>query len=170
MGVCCVKGYKKEPGELVGTDKKADFVALYKNNKDVLLKIVKIQSFVRRYRATKQLKQLRETKKPARRTDILAEAAAVVNENSKVQEVEAKLGPFKSDKEPEGLGQREKRPAVSMENGVTYIGEWFVAGRLTLVLGTWRPTTGRDMGCRYGATAASTRAFGRTTRLTARGG
>ena len=128
MGVCCVKQYKEEAGEIAGAEKRSDFITLFKNNQDVIWKVVKIQSVIRRFKAMKEFKEIKESAKARRLCDIPAGAGAGADsnsENSKVQEVEKKMGPFNAGKVPPGLGPKEKRSPVLLDNGVTYTGEWY---------------------------------------------
>ena len=125
MGICCVKNYKEENGELIDGGRKGDFITLFKNNKDVIWKVVRIQAALRRYRAMKEFKALKESSKPHRLEEITAAPVEEPANNQRVQEIEEKFGLYKCDEIPDGLGQREKRPPLRMENNATYTGEWY---------------------------------------------
>ena len=73
----------------------------------------------------KRFKEVKESKKVHHISDIPASASDGNNENSKIQEVEKKLGPFEHGEELPGLGVREKRLTTHLDNGVTYTGEWY---------------------------------------------
>ena len=76
--------------------------------------------------AKKKLKQLREAKgikegtiPPARVNDEFLDS-----DNTRVKEVESKLGPYTPPAEPKDLARREKRSAIQIDNGLVYLGEW----------------------------------------------
>ena len=156
MGVCCVKQHNQDKGEFREADKTEGTLTLYKNNKDAVEKIIKIQSAYRRYKAIRLLKQLRAQKEqqekarprhdigPEGVNEVIPEATHgmaggeggvessgqqnvqldAVSDNTKVRELEAKLGPFRPDIKLNDSVRREYRDTVILDNGARYTGEW----------------------------------------------
>jgi len=154
MGVCCVKQHNQDQGEFKSGPKTESAIKLFKDNKDAIEKIVKIQCAIRRYRAMKEVKQIRESKNrkhPVNIADGIVQGpvpevpdAAVIeqhqhefvpeaaqnlindtaSDNSKVRELEAKLGPYRPETRQTDNASREYRDTVILDNGAKYSGEW----------------------------------------------
>ena len=152
MGQCCVKQHNQDQGEFNDSSKNEGVVSLFKNNQDAISKIIKIQAHIRRFRASRKVKEIREVKKhqkmpdkgneitngvPEAPAEPVQEMAApppdnnaqsntidAISENSKVRELEAKLGPFRPPPQIEDAVKREKRETITLDNGAKYTGEW----------------------------------------------
>ena len=131
MGECCVKQNKQEPAEFVGKPAKPDFVELYKDDKDVEEKVVKLQTAFRRHLAARNVKAMRDAKQVNERA---AKPAASPtpgqsdnpSDNPIVREMEEKFGPFKRDEIEEDSAERVVRPQAILDNGAKYTGQWEV--------------------------------------------
>jgi hypothetical protein len=151
MGQCCVKQHNQDQGEFNDTSKSEGVISLFKNNQDAIAKIIKIQAHIRRFRASRKVKEIKATMKPKKMTDKENEATNGIpesqaepiqersapppndaqnnamdatSENSKVRELEVKLGPFKPPPQVEDGTKREKRETITLDNGARYTGEW----------------------------------------------
>jgi len=162
MGACCVKQHNQDQNEFNNGEKKDNVISLLKSDKDAIVKIVKIQSAIRRYMAMKQYKAMkaggiveRAARPLAQQEENPPEANAGVSsnpeaipetipvpapevaadsaqngvvdsaiDNTKVKELESKLGPFVPEPRPADDVKREKRPTVVLDNGAKYTGEW----------------------------------------------
>jgi len=126
MGVCCVKQQGRET-EIKHSERKKDSIYLLRNNKEAIHKIIKIQSIVRMLLGKRELKRLKEAKelKEGGANNGHLQEISVDTDNTHVKEVEKTLGFFNPGPEPPGLGKRERRQPVTMENGVVYAGEWY---------------------------------------------
>ena len=123
MGVCCVKQHNQDQNEFNETTKKPELLTLLKGSKDAISRIIKIQCAMRRFRAMKQLKQLKASKPTHAMAECTGAVVDMTSDNSKVKELEARLEPFKHEKQDDGYG-REQRPPAVLDNGAKYCGEW----------------------------------------------
>eukprot|EP01022_Parablepharisma_sp_SALTPOND_P023816 TRINITY_DN51_c0_g1_i1.p2 TRINITY_DN51_c0_g1~~TRINITY_DN51_c0_g1_i1.p2 ORF type:complete len:309 (+),score=26.64 TRINITY_DN51_c0_g1_i1:1133-2059(+) len=132
MGICCVKQVGQEQGELrrAGEDETTYGISLFKDNNDAILKIVKIQSAIRGFRARKQLAELKEyCGRPQKLLEIdgVVDLTNMASPNPRVAELEAKLGPFNScSASSSKTVKREIREPILLANGAKYAGEWDV--------------------------------------------
>lgn len=121
MGETCSRCYGKETETEINMERggKTNF-----NNKNQVVSLIKIQSAVRSYLASKQVAQLGEMEPQFgfNREMVPGESNY---ENPQVKELEAQLGPFNyGGDHPQETQDLEFRGMRTLENGAKYQGEW----------------------------------------------
>ena len=86
--------------------------------------IVKIQAAFRGFLTRKHVQRLRAGQEAKSMMNHFDFSGPANYDNQDVQRIRQQLGPFDYQQDPGGLGQRETRPLVSLENGARYQGEW----------------------------------------------
>ncbi len=123
---CCGKS------EIDTTDIKTnDFTKHYAKLKhsDKVSLIIRIQAFFRGYRARKRIQRFRDQQTEAGyhkgMPNVQISPDGVQNyDNPDVISIREQLGDFEFGQDPQGLGKREFRSMVVLENGARYEGEW----------------------------------------------
>lgn len=123
MGETCSKCYGKETETEINMQRggKVDF-----NKKNEVVALIKIQSAIRTYLASKEVGQLAQIE-PHFRFNQQAEADNQQDnnyDNPQVKELEDKLGRFEYAQAPKENQQLEFRGMKTLENGAKYQGEW----------------------------------------------
>eukprot|EP00826_Nyctotherus_ovalis_P018701 TRINITY_DN1563_c0_g10_i1.p3 TRINITY_DN1563_c0_g10~~TRINITY_DN1563_c0_g10_i1.p3 ORF type:complete len:136 (-),score=47.32 TRINITY_DN1563_c0_g10_i1:804-1211(-) len=133
MGVCCVKQHNQDKGEFNNKDDNIDLNSNENPNKERVIvpqEEMKVEAKPQReeveYEEVVERAARKKSESAPEEPTIEPQSIPLqmVSENSKVRELEEKLGPFKPPEPPKDSVKRETRATVILDNGARYTGQW----------------------------------------------